>query len=689
MKMQKTLLGALALCLSLRADEGMWTFDNLPLKKMQAAYGFSPDQAWLDHVRLSALHFGGGSGSFVSAEGLVITNHHVGRGWVQQVSGPGDKDYIKLGFLARTRAEELKIPGMTLRTLVQMENVTDLVNASVKPGMGDKEGAEARERTLKALVAERDKATGLAFSPVTLYQGGEFWLYGYKVHKDIRLVMAPEGQIAAFGGDPDNFTYPRHDLDFTLFRVYENDKPYTPSHFLKWGTEGVKLGDLTLVVGHPGSTQRLNTFAQMLFARDTALATRIATMEQARKNMQDYAAKSPEHARQVKTRIYGIENGLKAMKGYLSGFKQPEAIEAIRQKEVAFRQEVAKHPELQASAGESWTKIEQALQESATLTREALLVNTRGSAALQTALTLVRLIEEPAKPQAERLKGFRTEEERKASLESLKRTPRGANAELDQFNLERALNEVVAGLEPQHPFRKALLGERTPQALATVLNQSKVTDEAFRQALLKGGLHALAASEDPAVRIARLINPMLTGLAQRQENVQALIAEHAGRIAKARFAVYGKSLYPDATLTLRLTYGPVKTYAANGTLIQPFTTFHGLFDRALAWGPEAEKGAWALPPRWLERKDKLDLATPFNFVHQVDIIGGNSGSPVLNTKGEFVGVIFDGNIEMLPGNFFYDGSVNRGVTLDARAIREALAKVYDASFLVDELLGKR
>ncbi len=332
MKLQKTLLGALTLCLSLRADEGMWTFDNLPMKKMQAAYGFSPDQAWLDHVRLSALHFGGGSGSFVSAEGLVITNHHVGRGWVQQVSGPGDKDYIKLGFLARTRAEELKIPGMTLRTLVQMENVTDKVNASVKPGMTEKQGAEARERTLKALVAERDKTTGLAFSPVTLYQGGEFWLYGYKVHKDIRLVMAPEGQIAAFGGDPDNFTYPRHDLDFTLFRAYENDKPYKPDHFLKWGTEGVKLGDLTLVVGHPGSTQRLNTFAQMCFARDTALATRIATMEQARKDMQDYAAKSPEHARQVKTRIYGIENGLKAMKGYLSGFKQPEAIEAIRLK---------------------------------------------------------------------------------------------------------------------------------------------------------------------------------------------------------------------------------------------------------------------------------------------------------------------------------------------------------------------
>jgi len=689
MKMQKTLLGALALCLSLRADEGMWTFDNLPMKKMQAAYGFSPDQTWLDHVRLSALHFGGGSGSFVSADGLVITNHHVGRGWVQQVSGPGDKDYIKLGFLARTRAEELKIPGMTLRTLVQMENVTDKVNASVKPGMTEKQGAEARERTLKALVAERDKTTGLAFSPVTLYQGGEFWLYGYKVHKDIRLVMAPEGQIAAFGGDPDNFTYPRHDLDFTLFRAYENDKPYKPDHFLKWGTEGVKLGDLTLVVGHPGSTQRLNTFAQMLFARDTALATRIATMEQARKNMQDYAAKSPEHARQVKTRIYGIENGLKAMKGYLSGFKQPEAIEAIRLKELAFRQEVAKHPELQASAGESWTKIEQALKESATLTREALLVNTRGSAALQTALTLVRLIEEPAKPEGERLKGFRTEEERKASLESLKRTPRGANAELDQFNLERSLGEVVTALEPEHPFRKALLGERTPKALATVLTHSKVTEEAFRQTLLKGGLHALAASEDPAIRIARQINPMLTRLTQRQEQVQALIAEHAGRIAKARFAVYGKSLYPDATLTLRLTYGPVKTYAANGTLIQPFTTFHGLFDRALAWGPEAEKGAWALPPRWLERKDKLDLATPFNFVHQVDIIGGNSGSPVLNTKGEFAGVIFDGNIEMLPGNFFYDGSVNRGVTLDARAIREALAKVYDASFLVDELLGKR
>lgn len=673
---------------SLRSDEGMWTFDNLPLQQLKQKYDFTPDKAWLDHVRLSALHFGGGSGSFVSDEGLVITNHHVGRGWIQQVSGPGDKDYIKLGFLAKNRSEELKVPGATLRTLMLMENVTDKVNASVQPGMDEKAAVKAKEKAFSDLANAKEKETGLSCQTLSLYQGGEFWIYGYKVHKDIRLVMAPETQIASFGGDPDNFTYPRFDLDFCMFRVYENDKPVKPQAHLKWAQEGLQTGDLTFVVGHPGRTERLNTWDQMRFAKEVALPTRIQMMNEQRAWLLEYAAISPEHARQVKTRIYGIENGLKATIGYLSGFKNQEAMARIQAKEKELQARVSENAQLKAETAESWLKVEKALEDSKALLKENQLLNTRGSAHLGAALSLVRLIEEAAKPESERMPGFESEESRREILERMGRMFSNGNPELDNFMLKKNLQTVQKELGESHPFTQALLDGKDVEAILEALKQSKVSDEAWRNKLLKGGIKALNKSTDPAIRIAKAINPLLKDLSKRNQDLGSILAEHSSRISKARFAVYGKSLYPDATLTLRLTFGPVETYAANGTLAQPFTTFHGLFDRAIAWGPKAENGAWALPERWVNGKEKLNLETPYNFCHSVDIIGGNSGSPVINRKGEFVGVIFDGNIEMLPGNFFYDASNNRGVSLDGRAIIEVLNKLYDAKHLVTELTGK-
>lgn len=682
------LIAALALALVARADEGMWTFDHPPLKQLKERYGFEPSAAWLEHVRLAALSFGGGSGSFVSADGLVITNHHVGRGWVQQVSGPGDKDYIRHGFLARTRDQELKIPGATLRTLVAMEPVTEAVRASVKPGMTESQAAEARRATLARLQREREAATGLSYSPVILYQGGEYWLYGYKVHKDIRLVMAPETAIAAFGGDPDNFTYPRHDLDFTLFRVYENDRPYHPPHHLTWSREGLKPGDLTFVVGHPGSTQRFITYAQMCHARDRALPERLAALETMRRQLKAYAARSEEQARQVRTRIYGVENSLKALNGYLRGLQNAQALEAIRQRERELQTKVASNPQLASEAGSSWSAIAKALERNQDLVREARYVSTRYSPLLAVAVNLVNVVEESAKPEAHRRKGYRTAAELNAQREALLKPLRNRNEALEAFLLQAGLEEVEAALPPNHPFRRALLEGRSAHAVVQELQASRLADPDVRKALPEGGPKVLRTSTDPMIRLARRVAPLLTALNQRQEALNAILDEHGARIARARFAVLGKAHYPDATGTLRITFGPVAPYPANGTLQQPFTTFHGLYDRALAWGPEAEGGAWALPPRWLAAKDRLDLTTPFNFVHAVDIIGGNSGSPVLNRQGEFVGIIFDGNIEMLPGNFYYDGTVNRGVSLDARAILEALDKVYDARFLVDELLGR-
>ena len=671
----------------LRADEGMWTFDNLPLQKMKAKYGFVPDQAWLDHVRLSYLHFGGGTGSFISADGLVLTNHHVGRGHIQAVSSP-EHDYIKNGFISQSRDQEIKIPGLEIRTLMATQDVTERVNQAVKPGMDDKAALEARQKALGNIQKELQDQTGLSVDPITLYQGGEYWMYSYKKHTDVRLVMAPEHGIAGYGGDSDNFTYPRFDLDFSLFRVYENNQPYHPAHFLKWSETGVKNGDLTLVAGNPGSTARLETYAQMLFSGKSALPSRIKALERLRQVNLAYGQGSPEQSRQVGTQILGIENSLKAMKGYLAGLKNPEAMANILKAEKDLRSKVAANAKSQAKVGASWAAIEQALAVQQSLLKEAAVINTRNSTLLGFGLTLVRIADESAKPSDQRLTEFKD-----ANLENQKKrllVSRPFYPALELAVFTDGLKEAQEELGPNHLFVKAMLGGKSPEAVAkTAVEGSKLNDPAVRKALLEGGRKAILESQDPMILLARKLDAPSRLLRKHLEaKVTAVLTEHGGRIALARFDAYGKSLYPDATLSLRLTYGPVATYAANGTHIQPFTTFHGLFDRAAAWGPEAENHAWALPPRWIANKGKLDLTTPFNFSHAVDIIGGNSGSAVVDRKGELVGLIFDGNIESLAGRFYYDAEYNRAVAVDARAILEALDKVYDDQAIVKEIKGK-
>jgi hypothetical protein len=681
-----TLTAILAAAPCLRADEGMWTFDNLPLQAMKAKYGFTPDQAWLDHVRLSYLHFGGGTGSFISADGLVLTNHHVGRGHIQAVSSK-EHDYIKDGFISQSREQEIKIPGLEIRTLMAQENVTARVNQAVKPGMDDKAALKARQGELGRIQKELQDKTGLSVDPITLYQGGEYWMYSYKKHTDVRLVMAPEYGIAGYGGDSDNFTYPRFDLDFCMFRVYENGQPYHPAHYLNWSRSGLKAGDLTFVAGNPGSTSRLETYAQMRFGGDVALPQRIKGLERQRQVNLAYGKLSPENARQVGAQILNFENSLKAMRGYLGGLRNPEAMARILKAENELRSKVAADPK-QAKVVGSWAAIEKALAVQKGLSREASLVNNRNSTLLGFGLTLVRVADESALPSEQRLAEFKD-----ANLDSQKKrvlVNRPFYPALEIAVFTDGLKEAQEELGPKHPFVVAMLGGKTPEAVAkAAVEGSRLSDPAVRKALLEGGKKAIQASTDPMILLARKLDgPSRLVRKQMEDKVTAVLTEHGGRIARARFGVYGKSLYPDATLSLRLTYGPVASYPANGTHIQPFTTFHGLFDRALAWGPEAENGAWALPKRWLENKAKLDLTTPFNFAHAVDIIGGNSGSAVLDRKGDLVGLIFDGNIEMLPGRYYYDGEVNRGVAVDARAIMEALDKIYDAQAIVQEIKGK-
>jgi hypothetical protein len=663
---------------------------------MKEIYGFVPDQAWLEHLRLSSVSLGGCSASFVSADGLVLTNHHCGRGSIQALSSK-EKDYIKFGFLARTREEEIKLPNATWRTLIRTENVTDQVATVVKPGMTEQQAAEARQKFLEHLRVELDKKEGLTYQVVNLYQGGETWMYGFKTYRDIRLVAAPEQAIAFFGGDPDNFTYPRHNLDFCLFRVYEDGKPYHPPHHFKWSQGDLKIGDLTFVVGNPGRTLRLQTSAQTRLDRDFNVPNAIKASERTREILLEYGARSPEHSRQVGSLIFGVENGLKANRGALVGLKDADAMKRLEDAEKELRAKVAKDAKLNASAGPSWSRIEQALKQQTSLALEVRHVGSVRSTTLAQALGLVRFFEQEALAVDKRLAEFKSDAALKSARERLSQTPRGMmgasfNPEQEILLFTRGLEDAAKELGAAHPFVKAVLGGKAPAEVAkAAVEGSKLREAEFRKTLLEGGRKAIAESTDPMLVLARKIEPLALALRRKQDAIQAVLTENGAKIAKARFEVFGKSKYPDATGSLRLSFGSVTTYPANGTLVQPFTTFLGLYDRHEGWGGNAAKahnGAWTLPQRWLDAKSKLKLDTPFNFITNNDIIGGNSGSPVLNAKGELVGLVFDGNIESNAGRYFFDPKVNRAVSVDSRAILEALEKVMDAPHLVKEITGR-
>jgi hypothetical protein len=676
---------AAALCVvraGLVADEGMWTFDNPPIAVLQERYGFAPTPAWLEHVRLASIRVNdGGSASFISADGLVLTNHHVASGQIENLSTP-ERNLIAEGFYARTPADELRAPDLELNVLESLEDVTARVARAIPPGARDDAALDARRAEIARIEKESLDATGLRSDVVTLYHGGEYWLYRYKVYTDVRLVFAPEQQIAYFGGDPDNFTFPRHDLDFAILRAYEDGKPAVTPHFLRVNPKGAADGELVFVSGHPASTDRLQTVAQLEFNRDHYYPWVLDTSRRRIRALRAYGARGPEQARQADGLILNLENSLKAISGELAGLNNPALMAKKRDEERAFRRLIDARPEWRRTYGSAWSRLERVQAEKAATIGHNLASFARLSTI---AVQIVQYVAEVRRPDAERLPGFHD-----AQLEALRfqlLSPAPLYPELEMVLLADAWRQALELNGPDDPLVRAILMGRAPEDVARdVLSGTRLTDPAVRKALVEGGADAVAQSTDPLIDLARQMDPVLRERTRRaQQRIESVESAAAELIGRARFAVYGKTVSPDATFTLRLAFGAVSGYPMNGTQAPSRTTFHGLYDRAVAFG---FKPPYDLPSRYVERKDRLDLTTPLNFVSTADIIGGNSGSPVINRQGELVGLIFDGNIESLVSGLVYDSERSRAVAVHAAAIIEVLRKVYDAGPLVDALEGR-
>ncbi len=668
-------------------DEGMWLYNAPPVKQLAERYRFDAPPAWFEHAQKSAIRFNsGGTGSFVSADGLIITNHHVGAGELQKLSDE-HHDYVRDGFLAASRAEEKKCLNLELNVLMEIEDVTDKVNAAVKAGMPAEEAFRARRAVTAAIEKESQEKTGLRSDVVTLYEGGEYHLYRYKKYTDVRLVFAPEVQAAFFGGDPDNFEFPRFNLDICLFRAYENGQPAHPEHYLKWSKTGAVENDLVFVCGNPGRTDRQLTVSDLEYQRDVATPRRLSHLNRLEVLLSTWSERSDENARRAKRELFGIQNSRKAMNGRIAGLLDPELMAGKKAAEQKLKDAVAQSADHKDALG-AWDQI-RAAQEilSQTDRAETAFEHTRGfdSKLFGIARTLLRAAEEKSKPNGDRLREFRDSNRESLELGLFSEEP--IYNDLETVTLADSLEWLEEEIGVDNPLVASVVAGKAPRERAVeLIKGTKLADVTLRKKLYASTPEQIAAAHDPMIELARVIDPESRRLRKIAETQDEVKRQAYAKIAAARFAIEKGATYPDATFTLRLAFGTVKGYEEEGRQIPFQTTFEGFFTRS---AEHHNAVPFDLPARWVERKDKIDMKTPFNFVSTADIIGGNSGSPVLNRAGEFVGIIFDGNIQSLVLDYAYTDKQARAVSVCSQAITEALRKIYDAPALADELSGKK
>lgn len=659
----------------------MWTFEGPPLEYWQARYGFTPPRGWLDHVRLASVRLPNCSASFVSSRGLVMTNHHCARQCITAVSS-SDSNFQELGFVARTAAEERKCEGLYVDQLQSMEDVTQRIQGAVTARTPARQVAQ-RDSAIASIKQGCEQETGLTCQVISYYQGGSYSLYRFRRFDDLRLVMAPEEAVSFFGGDPDNFTYPRYCLDLTLLRVYQNGRPFAPGNYLKWSEKGADEGELVFVTGNPGSTGRLLTVAQMEYLRDVQYPTLLATFERNLAILEEVAERDEETRRRLADQIFSLKNSRKAVTGYLAGLRDSSLMTQKRAFERDFRRRVAADPKLRTRYASAWAAIAGAQRELTEISRQVQWYGFTGSPLLNIAGAIVRLPQQAQLPDSLRLPQYRGEGLK--NIRGFVLGPVPTDLEADKALLQAWLTGAMKALPRNDPYLRTILGGRSPEVAAEALiNGTTLADSAVRRTLVEGGTEAVARSDDPLIVLARKLDPLSRRVQQRAAWLNDIISANAEKLGQAIFAAYGRSLPPDATFSLRISDGVVKGYPMNGTVAPYRTSFYGLMARSAEFD---DRPPFHIPERWRVHQQRLDLAQPLNFVSTNDIIGGNSGSPVINRDAEVVGLVFDGNIQQLPNRFLYTDEVARGVSVHSRGITEALRTVYQANRIADELEG--
>jgi len=659
------------------SDEGMWLFNNLPQEYLQTKYGFTPGEEWAEHLMRSSVRFDvGGSASFVSSNGLVLTNHHVGLDTIQKLT-TAERNLIEEGFYAPTLDDELPAPDLELSRLVAIQDVTEKVQGAVKSEMSDADAVAARRAAINEIEKRASEATGNRCDVVTLYGGGRYHLYEYQKYNDVRLVWCPESAAAFFGGDADNFEYPRYCLDACLFRVYEDGKPAEIEHFLKWNPAGPEQGELVFVSGNPGRTSRIYTHAALQHERDVRMPYLLNFIRRREILLQQFALEGEQQERISHDELMGFQNSRKAYMGMLQGLQDPRFMQQKREEDEALLEQIAANPDLQGSAT-AWQEIEEIQARKAELQKRSISLNTRS---FNLAQTLVRLAAEDQKPNSERLPQYT--DAARPSLQAQLLSPAPLHTSLELTKLADLLARNAERLGGDHPLIQQMLAGQSPRDRArTLLDNTRIADVEFRRELFEGAPAAIEECDDPMLELVRIVEPTMRQLQDAGDELSEAETQAYAQIADALFAIKGTQVYPDATFTLRLAFGVVKGYEEDGQQVPAWTTLGGAFEHQDAHNAQ---GDWKLPETWMQARGRLDETIPYNFVCTADIIGGNSGSPVVNRAGELVGLIFDGNVQSLTSDFLYSDKQARATSVHAGAIMEALRNVYDAGDLADQL----